>query len=629
MTQVFDAASIPSHIARIPSLDLTDELLVDPLKDAWFRLAAWTVEGKIDDRGVEDVVLRKTFLLAPGEFARVAAKLDSIGNVVGDLGKPGGSVAYDGDGKTYSYEPYYRQSLFPTDAVGEPLAFTIDTTAGSQLFVNPDVWMFLELEETPAASGVWLDRKRGIEVLRRRTIENGNLQIVEIRVADLMRYLKARQQTLVTGYYRHLHLYRPSQDVIDAFTREDLTVTTDNAKAVLQNWGPRDDFGDGRKLLQRRLHLWFAIDPPTIDVDDPFADEPEYDVLQLTLPTRDGPVAPARYRHFKLPDGRAYAGVTCDSTTRLYFRQEVLMKYENASGFTIEDNGSVRCHDYWALDRSTHRVGNDLLSTMFCDFAQGVSIHEWPHWQQYAVEPPSIESLRAMGEEKAIPDAVTELLDALDWLNERVQDFARVRGVLVDEYTWQGSPVSLAARQLKWVYPVTAHDDEFLKRSTLLSTLMIDGIAPAPLRAIMASYSATLHQKGGKALGSRLLLQRVSLIVAIAKAIRPADGEIEELVRCAEGERQAAMPDLQAELAALNTAVRKEFAPLAFLYDLRTFGGLAHSPSPDKAGAAADQLGLGKKDWRRSDYLKMLALATDAVNALNARIQAYVDVMDP
>lgn len=628
MTQLFDAADIPSHITRIPSLDLTDELLVDPLKDAWFRLAAWTVESRADARGVEDVVLRKSFLLQPGEFARIAPKLDYVGNVMSHLGKPGGSVEHDGGEKAYSYEPFYRQSLFPTDAQGEPVAFMIDAANGVQLFVNPDVWMFLELEETPAASGVWLDRKRGIEVMRRRTVEVGNLQIIEIRVPDLLRYLKARQQTLVVGHYRHLHLHRPSQDVIDAFTKEEVTLTGDNAKAMMQNWGPRDDFGDGRTLLQRRLNLWFAIDPPAIDVDDPFADEPEYDVFQLTLPTRDGPVAPARYRH-RLPEGRAYAGGTCDSMTHIYFRQEVLMKYENLSGFTIADDGSIRCHDYWALDRSTHRVGNDLLTTMFCDFAEGVTVHEWPHWQQYAVEPPSMDTLRAMAEERPIPEAVTALFDELDWLNERVQDFGRVRGVLVDEHPWQGSPESLAGRQLKWVYPVTAHDDEFLKRATLLSTLIFDGIAPAPLRAVLASYSATLHQKGGKTLGSRNLLQRAALVAAIAKALRPADTEMEELVRCAEGERQAATSDLQAELAALNAAVRKEFAPLAFLYDLRTAGGIAHAPSPEKAGAAAEQLGLGKKDWRRADYLKVLALTTEAVKTLNARIQAYVDVMDP
>lgn len=628
MTQLFDAASIPSHLARIPSLDFTDELLVDPLKDQWFRLGAWTVEGKTDAQGVEDVVLRKSFLLSPSDFARIAPKLESVGNVVGNLGKPGGSVGYDGEKKSYEYYPFYRDHLFPTDTDGEPLAFTLDASGGTQLFVNPDIWMFLELEEMPAASGVWIDRKRGLEVIRRRLIENGNLQIVEVRVADLMRYLKARQLSLVVGHYRHLHQYRPLQSVIDAFVKEDVTLNAPGAKAVLQNWGLRDDFPD-RKFLQRRLHLWFAIDPPAIDLDEPFADEPEFDVFALTIPTRSGPVAPARYRPHKLPPGRVFAGVTCDSTTHIYFRQEVLTKYENASGFTIEDNGSVRCHDYWGLDRSTHRVGNDLLSTMFCDFAEGVSVHEWPHWQQYAVEPPSYETLKAMGEEKPIPEAVTELVEALDWLNERVQDYARVRSLLLDEHPWRGTSDSLAVRQLKWVYPVAAHDDEFLKRATLLSTLVIDGLVPSPLRSLLKSYGATLHEKGGKPLGSRNLLQRLVLTAAVVTALQPQDGEVEELVRCAEGEIQAGSADLQAELVALNAEVRAEFAPLAFLYDLRTAGGVAHPPSPAKAGAAAQELGLGAKDWRRADYLKMLALTTTAVGAVNRRLRALVDMIDP
>lgn len=628
MTQLFDPTIIPQHLSSVPSLSFVEELVADPLRDQWFRLAAWTIESKIDAQGVEDVVLRKSLLLSPSDFARIAPSLESVGNVIGNLGKPGGSVAYHGETKSYHYNPFYRDHLSTTDAEGEPLAFTLDTISGTQLFVNPDLWMFLELEEMPAASGVWIDRNRGLEVLRRRVIDNGNLQIIEVRVPDLMRYLKARQLSLVVGHYRHLHLHCPSQVAIDAFVEDDVTLNSAGAKAILQNWGLRDDFPD-RKFLQRRLHLWFAIDPPAIDVDEPFADEPEFDVFALTIPTKSGPVAPARYASYKLPPGRTFAGGTCDSTSHIYFRQEVLTKYENASGFTIEDNGSVRCHDYWGLYRSTHRIGNDLLSTMFCDFAEGVSVHEWPHWQQYAVEPPILETLKTMSEEKPIPKAITELIEELDWLNDRVQDYARVRSLSLDEHPWRGMLDSLAARQLKWVYPVAAHDDEFLKRATLLSTLVIDGLVSSPLRSVLRSYSSSFHEKGGKTLGSRNLLQRLALTAAVVRTFQPQDSEVENLVLCAESERQADSPDLQAELAALNTKVRTDFAPLAFLYDLRIAGGVAHSPSPEKAGEAAKSLGLGAKDWRRIDYLKLLALVTDAVRAINVRLRAVVETLDP
>lgn len=64
---------------------------------------------------------------------------------------------------------------------------------------------------------------------------------------------------------------------------------------------------------------------------------------------------------------------------RVYFRQEVLTKYEGASGFEVGDDGSVSCHNYWGLVRSTARLGNELLATAIGDFAEGVPFEEWLH----------------------------------------------------------------------------------------------------------------------------------------------------------------------------------------------------------------------------------------------------------
>jgi hypothetical protein len=118
------------------------------------------------------------------------------------------------------------------------------------------------------------------------------------------------------------------------------------------------------------------------------------------LPTKLGPVAPARWRRFRDEDDREFAGTTCDFMDTLYFRQEVLIKYEVTSGFEVNDNGSVSNIGYWGLTRSTSRIGNELLTSAIGDFAEGVPFEEWLHWQQYAVEPPSEDSLRAVHQEK-------------------------------------------------------------------------------------------------------------------------------------------------------------------------------------------------------------------------------------
>jgi hypothetical protein len=72
-----------------------------------------------------------------------------------------------------------------------------------------------------------------------------------------------------------------------------------------------------------------------------------------------------------------------------------------------------------------------------------------------------------------------------------------------------------------------------------------------------------------------------------------------KLVRRAEGEAASPEDDLQAEIEKLYKHVRDEFAPLAFLYDLRVHGGLAHHPNIKEAAKAAKALGLPASGWLR------------------------------
>jgi hypothetical protein len=128
-------------------------------------------------------------------------------------------------------------------------------------------------------------------------------------------------------------------------------------KAIV-NSDDRDDVLVGDPFLLRTLRLWFEIKPPAIDIKDPWAEKPQFDPYTFTLPTQAGPVAPARWGYFRQIAGRKFDGVTCDFTEPVFFRQEVLAKYEGSSGFDVADNGSVSCNGEWGLTRSTWRIGN-------------------------------------------------------------------------------------------------------------------------------------------------------------------------------------------------------------------------------------------------------------------------------
>jgi len=623
MAATINRDDAPGHLFTIPELDFSDDLFAERLAGPWVRLGARTLTDRRDERGAEDWVERQCILIPPDSFAAAFDKLESVGNVFHNLGGAGGSVSYQGGKKEYLYHAFHQFEIPFTSLVGEPLVFAHAGTSHVELFINPDLWLYLELEEKTSGSGIWWDPRRGTEALIRRVIDEGNLETVEIRSDYLRKYLQARQMSLVVGHYRGTLLFDPPQSYIEAFVEEEVTLGSpeQGVKAIFQNWGLKKDIPG--KPLQRRLHLWFEISPPEIDVDNPWEAPPPFDPYTFTLPTREGPVAPARWKHFRDTEGRTFEGEFCESMNRVFFRQEVLTKYEGASGFEVKDNGSVHCFHYWGLVRSTARHGNDLLSTAIVDFAEGVPFEEWPHWKQYAVEPPSADAARALAEERSVPEAVNSLVDALQILNSAFSQMAASLGLTTLDCLWRGSLESLAGRQLKWIYPVTADDDEFLKRATLASTLVLDALQAGSLRTFLKVIGENLHQdfeNPPKTLGSRKLLQRAVLLAQLIEKFQPDVSELPTLIQQAEGKASATEPDLQVELEDAYNRVRDEFAPLAFLYDLRIHGGLAHQPNKERAAAAAAKLGLPTKNWHRTDFLSLLSLVSDSIARISENL---------
>jgi hypothetical protein len=524
VTAILNRNDAPDHLSSVHELDFSVDLFADRLAGPWIRLGAWTPTSLSDERGVDDDVMRQSLLVPPEAFAAVFDKLDSVGNVLGNLGKPGGVVYCAHGEKEYSNAPFHQFEFPFTTVVGEPLVFIHSDSSDARLFINPDLWVFLGLEERTPGYGIWWDPRRGVDALVRRVVQ-GNLQTVEIRADYLLKYLQARQMSLLVGYYRQLLLFNPCQAAIGAFVTGELTIGSpgEGSKAFLQNWGLRRSDGDGRQYLQRRLHLWFEIKPPAIDVENPWDEVPSFDSYAFTLPTGTGPVAPARWKRLRDTEERDFEGVTCDFMDRVYFRQDVLSKYEVASGFDVKDDGSVSNSGYWGLTGSTSRIGNELLTTAIGDFAEGVPFEEWQHWKQHAVEPPSADSARALRQELPIPEAVNSLVRALNRLNAVFAELAASLGTTITDPLWRGSLDSMAGRQLKWVYSATAGDDEFIKRATLASTLCLDGLQSTSLRKLLNAVGKKLHEsfdKSPSTLGSRKLLQRVTLIALLIAALQ-------------------------------------------------------------------------------------------------------------
>ena len=241
MAMIFNRDDVPSDVSNIPQLDLSGELVIEPLEGPWFRLGAQTMQERRDQRDVEEALSRQSVLLDPEGFADAFNKLESVGNVFHNIGKSSAVLRGSDTAKDYGYRPFHQFELPFTSTLSEPLVFLHQDTRGVEFFINPDLWMYFELEERAPGSGIWWDPRRGADVLLKRVLDNGRLKTVEIRSDYLLKYLRARQMSLVVGHYRHLHFFNPPPAAIAAFVEGDVVLGSaqQGAKAILQNWGLR------------------------------------------------------------------------------------------------------------------------------------------------------------------------------------------------------------------------------------------------------------------------------------------------------------------------------------------------------------------------------------------------------
>ncbi len=306
MDTLFARSDFPDHLFTVPSLDFGNDLFWHRISGLWFRLGEYIIDSQSDKRFLQPVILKQTMLLEPGCFADIYDEIGWIPNVLDRLGKPKNYIMGSGQGKEYGYDPFYRFNIGSISC--EPLVFRCHTNSKVELFINPDLQLYLELEEiTP---GIWWDPRRGEEVLKRKIIESECLQVIEIRTNHLRKYLQARQQALLVGHYRLSYLPAPSQEILDTFRAEKFEEGSpdEGKKVIVQNFGPIDETRE-EPYIGRFLHLWFEIQPPKINIDDPWAEEPPFDPYEFTLPTQKGAVAPARFRYHEENREREYDGV--------------------------------------------------------------------------------------------------------------------------------------------------------------------------------------------------------------------------------------------------------------------------------------------------------------------------------
>lgn len=604
------------HPRSIPALLRVDELsLAETGGDEWTTLAS------IDERwlGWEDRLRhcheRYAALVRVDDLESLDHALTRGGEFEA-LGSPddGGSV--------------FPHSLYGVEL--EPVAYRSAVWPGRILEISPAVPALLDLRGRELAKDevVYVDERLNQEVLRlRHGLGDRRLSTVKIRTAALRQFLAERDQALVL-YHFHQHLLRHFTDT-EAGEHEIVAGSLSGSipvglKTFVQNWGPRGRAWSGDDAyLQRRIHRWRVLRPEDARTRRTRHEHLAFDVRTFTLETLHGPVAPARFCALDIPAAE-FAGVWPNETpafmTRTWFDIAVLERFEHDPNYDVGDDGSIRCRHYWALNRSVQRTGNRWLSTAIGDFAEGVPMEEWPYFARYAVPPPGDSEYDEACREQEIPDLVNALVDALERMAATPSWFA-AEGTEPPAAIWN---LKSDPRPLKRHMGSTTDKTEFARRVTELSTLLIDGLDKAALIGAVEALAGMRAPNEHRSQGSRKWLEAYATACRIARYLRTMEpAALAGPVRLGLAWATATGEQLEAAREYQQAAgeIRGALAPIAYLYDLRTSGGVAHPPSAGWAEALAKVAGDSEQVGRRG-YLALLTAVGEAVRLIVEDVRA-------
>ena len=102
----------------------------------------------------------------------------------------------------------------------------------------------------------------------------------------------------------------------------------------------------------------------------------------------------------------------------VYFKEEVLKKYESNKDYKIGDDGTVLFGHKWGLFRGVHRVSKGFLAVHLGDLGEAFPQKELEHWRKYNVKPPKIKTPNYYTDFR---DTIQRTLNFMKNTNERVK----------------------------------------------------------------------------------------------------------------------------------------------------------------------------------------------------------------
>lgn len=160
----------------------------------------------------------------------------------------------------------------------------------------------------------------------------------------------------------------------------------------------------------------------------------------------------------------------------VYFKEDVLKKYESHKDFKIGDNGTVLFGNKWGLFRGVYRVAKGYIAANLGDLGEGLPTKELEHWKKYNVKPSSIRK-----EERYFDfrDTIKRMIHFMNLSNQRIGNHIRKFYFDINIQNtdlFDLKDVENILNHLKKVINNKTTLDEFQSRIIFLNILLIESI---------------------------------------------------------------------------------------------------------------------------------------------------------
>ena len=176
----------------------------------------------------------------------------------------------------------------------------------------------------------------------------------------------------------------------------------------------------------------------------------------------------------------------------VYFKEEVLKRYESNKDFRIGDNGTVLFGDQWGLFRGVFRVAKGYIAANLGDLGEGFPNEELEYWKQYNVDYSEIKIEERYFDFRSEIKRIIYFMNQSNQMMQHYVDkyFSEVN--VIDRNIFLLDDAESVLNNIKKVINDKTTVDEFQSRVMFLNILLVESINTELLNKIFEEISEDL-----------------------------------------------------------------------------------------------------------------------------------------